>query len=114
MLGLWLVVCVVTIVTTITSIPLVAQYLSRIQQIRRTSMKENIWLQPGTRAHMLVYKGDVWQVWTSTNSRTGDSDLWYGTYMELHPDGKCVQCTREQDRIDYITIRPALGGSGND
>jgi len=71
--------------------------------------QENIWLQPGTRAHMLVYKSGKWQLWTSTNSRQGDSDLWLGTYMELHPNGKCIQCIRGEVEVRDIVIRPATG-----
>jgi len=68
---------------------------------------ENIWLQPGTRLHMLVYKQGVWQVWTATDNRSGDSSQWHGTFMELHADGKCVQRTQEETYINELTIRPA-------
>src|SRR6187551_1383222 len=67
----------------------------------------NIWLQPGTRVHMLVYKQGAWQVWTATDKRSGDSDLWCGTYMELHPNGMAIQCTRTEAYVNSIIIRPA-------
>ena len=69
----------------------------------------NIWLQPGTRLHMLVYREGVWQVWIATNSRSGDSDEWLGTYMDLHPNGMCVQHLRSETEISEIVIRPATG-----
>jgi hypothetical protein len=71
------------------------------------SAKNNIWLQPGTRAHMLVYRPhtNTWQVWTSTNSRSGDSDTWLGTYMELYADGSCIQHYRSEADIHCITVR---------
>jgi hypothetical protein len=67
----------------------------------------NIWLQPGTRAHMLVYKPETnsWQVWTSTNTRSGDSSKWLGTYMELFSDGMCLQHYRSETDIHCITVR---------
>lgn len=74
----------------------------------------NIWLQPGTRCHMLVYREGVWQVWTATNSRQGDSDLWCGTYMELHPNGMCIQRIRGEVDVRDIVIRPATGDITND
>ena len=72
-------------------------------------MLENIWMQPGTRVHMLVYKHGVWQVWTATDNRSGDSQQWHGTFMELHPDGKCVQRTQTEAYISEFTVRPAQG-----
>lgn len=74
-----------------------------------SSEKQNIWLQPGTRAHMLVYKGDHWQVWTATNSRSGRSEGWLGTYMKLYPDGKCVQCIETGVEWREFIIRDAQG-----
>lgn len=67
--------------------------------------KNNVWIQPGTRLHMLVYKHGVWQVWVATNDRSGDSDKWLGTFMELHPDGTCVQEYRSETDIRSIVIR---------
>lgn len=69
----------------------------------------NIWLQPGTRAHMLVYRGDHWEVWTATNSRSGGSAAWLGTYMKLYADGKCIQCIRTETEWREFIIRPAQG-----
>jgi hypothetical protein len=69
--------------------------------------RENIWLQPGTRAHMLVYKSGVWQVWTATTRRDGDSDMWLGTFMELHPNGMCVQRTITAEYVNDMVVRPA-------
>jgi hypothetical protein len=68
----------------------------------------NIWLQPGTRAHMLVYRPltNTWQVWTSTNCRSGNSDSWLGTYMELYADGMCVQHYRSETELREIIVRP--------
>jgi len=102
-----------TIAMILSSIRTVASYLQLLEppMIRFTSMadRENIWLQPGTRVHMLVYKDGKWQVWTSTNTRSGDSDLWCGTYMELHPNGMCIQCTRTEAYVNNIVVRPATG-----
>jgi hypothetical protein len=72
--------------------------------------KNNIWLQPGTRAHMLVYQPITgsWRVWTSTNSRSGSDREWCGTYMEMHPDGRCIQVTRTETDYHEITVRPAF------
>lgn len=74
------------------------------------SNNDNIWIQPGTRLHMLVYRPQTatWEVWTSTNSRQGDSAKWLGTYMELHVDGKCEQHYRSEVDIRCITVRPSL------
>ena len=71
--------------------------------------EQNIWLQPGTRLHMLVYKDGIWQVWVAANNRSGDSDLWCGTFMELHPNGKCIQRIRGEVEVRDIVIRPATG-----
>jgi hypothetical protein len=76
-------------------------------------MNENadrVWLHPGTRAQMLVYRTETktWQVWTATNSRRGDSRLWLGTYMELHADGKCVQHNRTATDETEIVVRPSF------
>ena len=69
---------------------------------------DKVWLQPGTRAMMLIYRTDTrtWQVWTATNSRNGDSRAWLGTYMELHEDGKCVQHNRTATSEEEIVVRP--------
>ena len=114
MLGLLLTAFVVKLAALVTSIQLGVQYyVRRSNSIRRcteySDMHENIWMQPGTRCHMLVYKRGVWQVWTATSSRSGDSDKWCGTYMELHPDGKCVQRTREEVYVNDFVVRPAIG-----
>jgi len=67
----------------------------------------NVWLQPGTRAHMLVYRPKLysWQVWTATNTRSGWSDTWLGSYMELTPNGECVQHYRSASEITQLVIR---------
>lgn len=72
----------------------------------------NVWLQPGTRAHMLVYRPDTrsWQLWTATNSRTGSSRNWNGTFMEMYPDGRCIQVDVSQTDLREITIRPSTCG----
>jgi hypothetical protein len=69
---------------------------------------DRVWLQPGTRAQMLIYRTEskTWQVWTATNSRTGDSRLWLGTYMELFPDGTCIQHNRTAVEETAIVVRP--------
>jgi len=69
---------------------------------------DRVWLQPGTRAQMLIYRTEskTWQVWTATSSRTGDSRLWLGTYMELYPDGACMQINRTATEETAIMIRP--------
>ena len=71
--------------------------------------KYNVWLQPGTRAHMLVYRPDThsWRVWTSTNSRQGSDRNWHGTYMEMYSDGRCVQVDVSECDLREITIRPS-------
>ena len=69
------------------------------------SSRNNVWIQPGTRLHMLVYKEGKWQVWVATNSRSGDSDNWLGTYMELSVDGTCEQHYRSETSIRSITVR---------
>lgn len=71
---------------------------------------DNVWIQLGTRLHMLVYRAKTatWEVWTATNSRSGDSAKWLGTYMELHADGKCEQHYRSEVDIRCITVRPSL------
>ena len=71
---------------------------------------DNVWLQPGTRAHMLVYRPITrsWQVWTATNKRSGNSDTWLGTYMEMHPTGQCTQHIRTETEVRDMEIRPAL------
>jgi len=73
------------------------------------SSKYNVWLQPGTRAHMLVYRPDThsWQLWTATNTRQGDSSTWYGTYMEVYADGRCEQHYRSQTEVREIVVRPS-------
>lgn len=66
---------------------------------------DNIWIQPGTRLHMLVYKEGKWQIWVATNSRSGNSDTWLGSFMELHSDGRCLQHYRSETDIHCITVR---------
>lgn len=70
----------------------------------------NIWLQLGTRAHMLVYRPltNSWQIWTATNTRTGNSDLWLGTYMEVFPNGQCIQHIRTASEVRELEIRPPV------
>lgn len=72
---------------------------------------DKVWIHPGTRLHMLVYNLDthVWEVWTATDSRSGDSKHWHGTYMELHSDGKCVQRNRTETIEQELVIRPGGG-----
>ena len=106
--------CVAMIASMKSSIHLLWSYLALLEPPMTgcTSMNDNsqnIWLQPGTRLHMLVYREGVWQVWTATNSRSGDSDLWCGTFMELHPNGKCIQRIRGEVEVREIVIRPATG-----
>ena len=71
--------------------------------------KNNVWLQPGTRAHMLVYRPDTrsWQLWTATDKRSGNSDTWYGTYLEVFDDGRCIQHNRHPSDVREIEIRPS-------
>jgi len=73
------------------------------------SESNNIWMQLGTRCHMLVHnpQTNVWEVWTSTNSRSGDSSKWLGTYLELHSDGRCIQHIRSETEVSAIVIRGA-------
>ncbi len=73
-----------------------------------------LWLQPGTRLHMIVrrmqkvhadgnfYECDAasWEIWTATDSRTGDSSQWHGTFLRLHPDGSIVQVTRDPHGVE--------------
>jgi hypothetical protein len=66
---------------------------------------QNIWLTLGTRAHMLVYKSTHWELWTATNSRSGDSSKWLGTYMCLYPDGTCIQYIRTEVEYKELRIR---------
>lgn len=71
----------------------------------------HLWLQPGTRLHMVVeqrssdefasYAGaSTWEVWTSTDSRTGDSKNWHGTFLRLYPDGTIDQVTRDPHGLE--------------
>jgi hypothetical protein len=105
--------CAVMIASMRSSIQLLWSYLSLLEPPMRafTDMAHspNIWLQPGTRAHMLVYKGDHWEVWVATNSRSGDSSTWLGTYMELYPNGKCIQSIRTEAEVREFVIRSSLG-----
>lgn len=68
----------------------------------------SIWVQLGTRLHMVVYRPTrhVWQIWTSTNRRQGDSSTWLGTYIELYRCGKATQHTRRDTDESMIVIRP--------
>lgn len=59
-----------------------------------------LWLQPGTRLHMIVRRPDCDEIWTSTNSRTGDSKHWFGTFLRLHPDGSIVQVHRDPHGVE--------------
>lgn len=70
----------------------------------------NVWLQPGTRAHMVVYRPEArsWQVWVATNSRSGDSANWLGTYLECYPDGCVIQVTKTETDVRAITVRDAM------
>jgi hypothetical protein len=70
----------------------------------------NVWLQPGTRAHMLVYRpmSHSWQVWTATDKRSGNSDTWLGTFMEVFPTGQCTQHVRTETEVRDMEIRPAV------
>jgi len=67
----------------------------------------NVWIQPGTRLHMLTYQPHTrsWQVWIATNSRSGNSDQWLGTYLEVFADGRCEQQYRSEVDIRCITVR---------
>ena len=71
--------------------------------------QHNIWIQPGTRLHMLVYRPyrETWQVWTATDSRQGSSMQWKGTYMELFTNGKCMQHLRTEAEESVICVREA-------
>jgi len=74
------------------------------------SDNNNVWIQPGTRLHMLVYRPHTrtWEVWVATDSRQGDSAKWLGTYMELHADGRCDQHYRSEVDIRCITVRGGM------
>jgi len=71
------------------------------------SESNNIWVQLGTRLHMLVYnvQHKQWEVWTSTNNRSGDSSKWLGTYLLLHADGKCEQHHRSETEVTSFVVR---------
>lgn len=106
--------CAAMIASMRSSIHLLWSYLALLEPPMRgyTNMvahSPNIWLQPGTRAHMLVYKQDHWEVWVATNSRSGDSSTWLGTYMELYPNGKCIQSIRTEVEVREFVIRSSLG-----
>ena len=66
---------------------------------------DNIWLQPGTRLHMIIDRVSHWEVWTATNKRTGDSSTWLGTWLELYPDGACIQGIRTETYGKTMEIR---------
>ena len=72
----------------------------------------NVWLQPGTRAHMLVYQPNTksWQLWVATDSRSGNSDNWLGTYLECYPDGCVVQVYKSETDLRTIIVRDAMNG----
>lgn len=67
-----------------------------------------LWLQPGTRLHMVVRRDAepstvdeyLWEIWTATDSRTGDSRQWRGTFLRLHPDGSIVQVHRDPHGVE--------------
>lgn len=73
----------------------------------RDSESEAVWIGLGTRLSMLVYKPrrNVWQIWTATNSRMGDSDLWLGTYLEVYNCGMCTQHYRSETEQRQLIIR---------
>ena len=105
--------CVAMIASMRSSIQLLWSYLALLEPPMRgyidMAHSPNIWLQPGTRAHMLVYKETHWEVWVATNCRSGDSSTWFGTYMELYPNGKCIQSIRTEVEVRDIVIRSSLG-----
>lgn len=80
-----------------------------------SSSEKHLWLQPGTRLHMVVQRQDEMQsdgwgnfdgwthffeVWTSTDKRTGDSSTWHGTFLRLHPDGRIEQVHRDPHGVE--------------
>lgn len=70
-----------------------------------TNNARNIWLQPGTRVHMVVDRVSHWEVWTATDKRTGDSAAWLGTYFELYWTGEVIQCIRTNTDMRRFVIR---------
>jgi hypothetical protein len=74
-----------------------------------------LWLQPGTRLHMVVrrlnrtyalYNVDAcedafdYEIWTATDSRTGDSSQWHGTFLLVRCDGVIMQMHRDPHGIE--------------
>jgi hypothetical protein len=75
----------------------------------------HIWLQPGTRLHMIVCREDHYEIWTATSSRIGDSSTWTGTYIQLYNDGCMYNVTRTEagveDRFKIGTIKQPQKGN---
>lgn len=71
-----------------------------------TELARALWLQPGTRLHMIVRRKStddqlyIYEIWTATDSRTGDSSLWHGTFVRLYPDGSMVQVNRDPHGVE--------------
>jgi hypothetical protein len=68
-------------------------------------MDPHIWLQPGTRLHMLVVRSDHVEVWTATNSRIGDSANWFGSYIAVYHNGDVISVTRNEASEDRFYIQ---------
>lgn len=68
-------------------------------------MTPHIWLQPGTRLHMVVVRSDHVELWTSTNTRIGDSASWLGSYIAVYCNGDVISHQRGATHEDQFVIR---------
>lgn len=68
--------------------------------------QKHLWMQPGTRLHMIVHDGadnwphSTWDIWTATDKRTGDSSTWQGTFLRLHNEGRIEQIHRDPHGVE--------------
>ncbi len=66
---------------------------------------QQIGIPPGTRAIRIVRETDHWVLWLYANA-----DFSIGTYLELHPDGRCERVTVGPDDDEKrFTVRPKDG-----
>jgi hypothetical protein len=54
----------------------------------------------GTRIYAIVYRDTHWEIWTSANTRIGDSACWYGVFTEVYPDGTAYTINRRPDMTE--------------
>ena len=54
----------------------------------------------GTRLFAIVFRDTYWELWTSANTRVGDSAAWYGVYTELYLDGTAFTINRRCDMTE--------------